>query len=60
MDSNDKTQTESTDEPVRKRIRPGKYVSTEYPTHFRPLYTYIKLCCKNGLLFFGIRTYELS
>ncbi len=37
MDSNDKTQTENTDEPVRKRIRPGKHVSTEYTTHFRPL-----------------------
>jgi hypothetical protein len=27
MDSNDKIQTESQDEPVRKRMRPGKYLS---------------------------------
>ncbi len=29
MASNDRTQSESVDEPVRKRIRPGMYMGTE-------------------------------
>jgi len=34
MDSKDKTQTESVDEPVRKRIRPGMYLSIKGLIHF--------------------------
>ncbi len=37
MDSIDKTQTESIDEPVRKRMRPGMYMSIEYLIRFHYL-----------------------